>query len=121
MCTICLEEFVAGDTVCSLCCGHVFHRACYAPLAASALSRGSRVTADNTPYCPNCRGFGRVVAQWVHVDRNRPQPTQARTAAVRRAMSTGMDGHMLENRLQTAQSELDSDKFMNKPDLGVAL
>jgi hypothetical protein len=47
-CTICLDEFRAGDLVCRLLCRHVFYEACLTAFLMSS-------TFAN-PCCPECRG-----------------------------------------------------------------
>ena len=68
MCSICTEEFTAGERVCRLQCRHMFHAACWERFVeainrAPAPSR-QPVRAD----CPNCRGSANLVAVWNYVD-----------------------------------------------------
>ena len=60
-CSVCLEDFNHGQRVCRLQCCHVFHATCFHTVAA---------TADE-PRCPNCRGYGRVIAFWPWIDHAR--------------------------------------------------
>ena len=53
-CSICLENFDFGISMIRLACHHLFHAECWT----------SQLVADERPYCPNCRGPGRVIARF---------------------------------------------------------
>jgi hypothetical protein len=59
VCTICLDEFVAGDQVCRLLCRHVFHEKC---LKAFMLS-----CTNKDPECPECRGSTNDPKAYVYI------------------------------------------------------
>ena len=60
-CTICIQEFGAGQRVIRLTCRHVFHGDCWTRLM---MSEPSATSIE----CPNCRGPGHLIAMWNYID-----------------------------------------------------
>jgi len=63
-CTVCIQEFVAGERVIRLLCRHVFHGTCWSRLTLST----DPSSATSFPDCPNCRSLGQIIAMWDYVD-----------------------------------------------------
>ena len=62
-CSICLSEFIPGDQVCRMSCGHVFHCLCIGELA----TMGTATFADSGEMCvecPNCRSMVSTQRAW---------------------------------------------------------
>ena len=62
-CTICLAEYMPGDHLLRLECGHVFHSSCVGELAAqlgAAFSEEGAMAVE----CPNCRTLASAVRDW---------------------------------------------------------
>ena len=62
-CTICLAEYMPGDHLLRLECGHVFHSSCVGGLAAqlgAAFSEEGAMAIE----CPNCRTLASAVRDW---------------------------------------------------------
>ena len=63
-CSICADQFQAGDRVCRLTCRHMFHAQCWDSYVNANRSRAE------FSHCPNCRGAGTLMAIWNYVDAN---------------------------------------------------
>ena len=62
-CSICLDEYAAGDRLIRLACRHSFHEACWTEI----------LLREENPDCPCCRGGGRVIANFQYIDPESPQ------------------------------------------------
>jgi hypothetical protein len=69
-CTVCIQDFEAGQRVIRLRCRHVFHGDCWMAvhLAHSTRTENIPTQRDDLPDCPNCRGLGEIIALWDYVD-----------------------------------------------------
>ena len=62
-CSICIQEFQAGQRVVRIRCRHIFHGECWTQVTTRMEHLGQAY-----PQCPNCRGSGQIIAIWNYVD-----------------------------------------------------
>ena len=65
-CSICLEEYNAGEQLVRLTCRHTYHEGCWTDI----------LLREENPTCPCCRGGGHVVAHYRYIAPTSPREQQ---------------------------------------------
>ena len=110
-CTICLSEYTAGDQVCRLSCGHIFHALCIGEHCQHSAVFDD-ISDDMSLQCPNCRAGVTISRSW-----RVPGPTRTASGDTDPAAGSSYDPSTSQHHLASPEvtRPLDSEEEFLSP------